>query len=50
MGFYDNYNFDGLKFFSQIKVTPTISTPCKEFLAAVKHLKSITPSPKHFRR
>lgn len=45
MDFYDNWNFDDLKFFSQIKTKPEylISEPCPEFLSAVKHLKSITP-------
>lgn len=45
MGFYDNWNFDGLKFLSQIKdrLDDGISEPCEEFLDAVKHLKSITP-------
>lgn len=45
MGFYDNYNFDGLKFFSKIKDRPDacISDPCPEFLSAVQYLKSITP-------
>ena len=43
MGFYDNYDFDGLKFLSKIKTSPLISTPCPEFLSAVKYLKSITP-------
>lgn len=46
MGFYDNYNFDGLKFFSQIKTHPTLATPCNEFLSIIKQLKSNTP-PNH---
>lgn len=40
MGFYDNYNFDGLKFFSQIKTHPTIAEPCEEFIFIVKHIKN----------
>ena len=42
MGFYDNYNFDGLKFLSQIKDKPEsfVSTPCPEFLSVIKALKS----------
>lgn len=45
MGFYDNCNFDGLKFFSQIKTNPErhISDPCMEFLFVIKHLKSTMP-------
>lgn len=43
MGFYDSWNFDGLKFFSQIKTSPSTSTPCKEFLTVVKYLKSVAP-------
>ena len=41
MGFYDNYNFDGLKFFSQIKTHSSFSEPCKEFLSIVKNLKTL---------
>ena len=40
MGFYDNYNFDGLKFFSQIKNAPLVAEPCGEFLSVIEHLKS----------
>jgi predicted O-methyltransferase YrrM len=42
MGFYDNWNFDGLKFFSQIKDKPEcyISEPCGEFLTILNQLKS----------
>ena len=46
MGFYDSYNFDGLKFFSKIKGSPTICTPCKHFLSVIKQLKSTTPPQK----
>ena len=45
MGFYDSYNFDGLKFFSRLK-NHALSSPCKEFLSIVKELKS--PPPRHF--
>lgn len=47
MGFYDSYNFDGLKFFSYLndKAYSTINTPSKTFLSIVKQLKSSTPSP-----
>ena len=46
MGFYDNYNFDGLKFLSQIKTKPEhcISEPCPEFLSIIRQIKS--PSPR----
>ncbi len=46
MGFYDNWNFDGLKFLSQIKTKPEsfISEPCNEFVNAVKYLKT---NPSH---
>lgn len=49
MGFYDNYNFDGLKFFSQLqdKAFITVSTPCQEFLSVIKHLKYFTPPHTH---
>ena len=42
MGFYDNYNFDGLKFFSQIKDKPgsSISEPYIDFLTVIKYLKA----------
>ena len=40
MGFYDNYNFDGLKLFPQIKEISAISEPCPEFISAVEQLKS----------
>ena len=43
MGFYDNYNFDGLHFFSGIKRHANVSEPCKEFLSVIEQLKSITP-------
>ena len=42
MGFYDNYNFDGLKFFSGLK-TSALNTPCKQFLSVIKQLKSTAP-------
>lgn len=42
MGFFDNWNFDGLKFFSKIKSDPRskISNPCLEFLSVVQYLKN----------
>ena len=40
MSFYDNYNFDGLQLFSQIKNIPDVSEPCPEFISAVKQLKA----------
>ena len=42
MGFYDNYNFDGLKRFSLIKdrAEDFCSEPCAEFLSVIKHLKT----------
>ena len=42
MGYYDSYNFDGLKLLSQIKSKPEegISFPCKDFLTVIEHLKS----------
>lgn len=45
MGFYDNYNFDGLKFLSQIKTKPEnfISEPCPEFLSIIQQIKSYSP-------
>ena len=45
MGFYDNYNFDGLKFLANIKLHPEafISEPCPEFLSAIKKIKSNYP-------
>lgn len=46
MGFYDKFNFDGLKFFSQLKTNPTVATPCDEFLAVIKYLKNQFP-PAH---
>lgn len=42
MGFYDSYNFDGLKFFSRMK-TSSLKVPCKDFLSIIKKLKSSTP-------
>ena len=39
MGFYDNYNFDGMWLFSQIKEIPAVSEPCEEFLTLLEHLK-----------
>lgn len=41
MGVYDSWNFDGLKFFSQIKERPDryISEPCGEFINVVKYFK-----------
>lgn len=43
MGFYDDYNFEGMKFFSKIKTHPTIAMPCKEVLTIIEHLKKILP-------
>ena len=43
MGFYDNYNFDGLKLLSKIKANPTVAEPCPEFVGIVKQMKSTTP-------
>lgn len=43
MGFYDNWNFAGLKLFSQIKTHPFVAEPCEEFLTVIKHLKSSFP-------
>ncbi len=42
MGFYDNYNFDGLKLLAKIKDRPEnyCSEPCEEFLNVIKHLKT----------
>lgn len=40
MGYYDNYNFDGLKLLSEIKNIPDVSEPCPEFISAVEQLKS----------
>ena len=45
MGFYDNWNFDGLKFFSQLqdKDFVNVSNPCQEFLAVINHIKNLQP-------
>ena len=43
MSFYENYNFDGLKFFSQIKNYPTLAIPCEEFLTIIKQYKTLPP-------
>ena len=46
MGFYDNYNFDGMKLFSKIN-----TDPCSHFLSilsAIKQLKTISPPPEHY--
>ena len=40
MGFYDNYDFSGLKLFSKIKDAPEIGVPCSELLSVIDHLKS----------
>ena len=42
MGFYDSYDFEGLKFFSKLK-TSSLNNPCKEFLSIIKQLKLNTP-------
>ena len=46
MGYYDDYNFDGLKFLSQIKDKPDegISFPCQDLLTVIKHLKKDRPN------
>ncbi|MBR0103725.1 MAG: hypothetical protein IJQ01_09540 [Selenomonadaceae bacterium] len=38
--FYDNHNFEGLKFFSEIKTHPTVAKPCEKFLDIIKQLKT----------
>lgn len=40
MGFYDNYDFEGLKLLSKIKSNPSVAEPCPEFVGIVKQLKS----------
>ena len=49
MGFFDNYNLDGLKLLSKIKTNPGagISEPCHELLGIIKQLKS-APSLKTY--
>lgn len=42
MGFYDSWNFDGLKLFSQIKTHPLLATPCEEILYVIKSLKQVS--------
>ena len=44
MGFYDDYNFDGFKFFSKLKTSP-LNVPCPQFLSIIKQFKSSTPPP-----
>ena len=46
MGFYDDYNFDGLKLFSQLKNKSSVNVnkPCPEFLSVIKALKSFAPT------
>ena len=41
---YDRYDFNGLKFLSQIKTHPTVAQPCIEFLTAINNLKSSSAS------
>lgn len=43
MSFYDKWDFDGLKLFSNLKKKSSIGHPCKEFLSVVKRLKSSPP-------
>lgn len=45
MGFYDNYNFEGLKFFSKIKENPSLAEPCAEVIQILKLVKNNTPRP-----
>lgn len=47
MAFYDDWNFDGLKFLSKIKDNPEfyIFEPCQDFLSIIKHLKSLNVLP-----
>ena len=40
MGFYNNYNFDGLKLFSQLQKGTILNEPCQEFVEVVNYLKS----------
>lgn len=46
MGFYDGYNFDGLKFLANIKLHPEyeLSVPCQQFLTAVRSLSATRQS------
>lgn len=41
MGYYDKYNLDGLKLFSRIKKSPSISEPCLPFLSAIELLSAM---------
>jgi len=43
MGFYDNWDFDGLKLFSKMKAGRILFTPSKDFISVVKNLKSADP-------
>lgn len=43
MGFYDNYNFEGLKLFSKLKETSSISEPCPEVIQIIQFVKNNTP-------
>jgi len=45
MGFYDNYNFDGCKLFSNLK-KGHMTGPCWKFLSIIRQFKSTTP-PNH---
>ena len=40
MGFYDKWDFDGLKLFSRLKKKTSVANPCKEFLSVVKKMKA----------
>ena len=46
MGFYDNYNFDGLKLFARItdgNAEMAVTEPAGRVLSIIKQLKTITP-------
>ena len=47
MGFYDNWNFDGLKLFSRLKRRSSIAKPCREFLSVVNQLKTSSTSSRN---
>lgn len=50
MGFYDNYNFEGLKFLSNIQTHPEdyISEPCPEVIETINFIKQRTTPPLRF--
>ena len=41
MGFYDSYDFSKFKFLSRIKSSPSIATPCHDFLNAIAEKKRL---------